>query len=179
MGTSGRTKPHDPVTESSVPDHCVTLLALRVRFSKPTDGIVHHATYLTHVEAGRVEYLRRRGADYRALMDRGFHMPVVEAKPPIGARLVSTMSLSPDASRSADAGYSEIRLRGTPGRRAHRRGPHTARLCGRCTQATPHSAGCRRFAPCPRGPSELSRCRNAIAADDVGRRNRNGDAMAA
>jgi acyl-CoA thioester hydrolase len=43
-------------------------------------GIVHHATYLTYVEAGRVEYLRRRGADYRVLMDRGFHMPVVEAR---------------------------------------------------------------------------------------------------
>jgi acyl-CoA thioester hydrolase len=70
-----------PVTESSVPDHCVTRLALRVRFFE-TDlmGIVHHATYLTYVEAGRVEYLRRRGADYRALMDRGFHMPVVEAR---------------------------------------------------------------------------------------------------
>ena len=81
MSTSVRTKPNDPVTESSVPDHCVTLLALRVRFFE-TDlmGIVHHATYLTYVEAGRVEYLRRRGADYRALMDRGFHMPVVEAK---------------------------------------------------------------------------------------------------
>jgi acyl-CoA thioester hydrolase len=42
-------------------------------------GVVHHAAYLTYVEAGRVEYLRRRGADYRALMERGFHMPVVEA----------------------------------------------------------------------------------------------------
>lgn len=53
---------------------------MRVRFFE-TDlmGIVHHATYLTYVEAGRVEYLRRRGADYRHLMQRGFHMPVVEA----------------------------------------------------------------------------------------------------
>lgn len=42
-------------------------------------GIVHHATYLTYVEAARVEYLRRRGADYRELVARGFHMPVVEA----------------------------------------------------------------------------------------------------
>jgi len=81
MNVTGRTKPHFPVTESSVPDHCVTRLAFRVRFFE-TDlmGIVHHATYLTYVEAGRVEYLRRRGADYRALMDRGFHMPVVEAR---------------------------------------------------------------------------------------------------
>lgn len=42
-------------------------------------GIVHHAVYFTYVEAGRVEYLRRRGADYRALNARGFHMPVVDA----------------------------------------------------------------------------------------------------
>jgi len=81
MDPNGRTKPQDPVTETTVPDHCVTRLAFRVRFFE-TDlmGIVHHATYLTYVEAGRVEYLRRRGADYRALMDRGFHMPVVEAR---------------------------------------------------------------------------------------------------
>ena len=53
---------------------------MRVRFFE-TDlmGIVHHATYLTYVEAGRVEYLRARGADYRELVRRGFHMPVVEA----------------------------------------------------------------------------------------------------
>jgi acyl-CoA thioester hydrolase len=31
------------------------------------------------VEAARVEYLRVRGADYRAMTERGFHMPVVEA----------------------------------------------------------------------------------------------------
>lgn len=54
---------------------------MRVRFFE-TDlmGIVHHAAYFTYVEAGRVEYLRRRGADYRALTERGFHMPVVEAR---------------------------------------------------------------------------------------------------
>ena len=62
------------------PAHCVTLLPMRVRFFE-TDlmGIVHHSVYLTYVEAGRVEYLRRRGADYRELNLRGFHMPVVEA----------------------------------------------------------------------------------------------------
>jgi acyl-CoA thioester hydrolase len=42
-------------------------------------GIVHHAAYLTYVEAGRVEYLRARGADYRELAASGYHMPVVEA----------------------------------------------------------------------------------------------------
>lgn len=63
-----------------IPAHCVTGYSMRVRFFE-TDlmGIVHHAAYLTYVEAGRVEYLRRRGADYRELTQRGFHMPVVEA----------------------------------------------------------------------------------------------------
>jgi acyl-CoA thioester hydrolase len=62
------------------PDYCVNRLPMRVRFFE-TDlmGIVHHAAYLTYFEAGRVEYLRRRGADYRALTERGFHLPVVEA----------------------------------------------------------------------------------------------------
>jgi acyl-CoA thioester hydrolase len=60
--------------------HCITRFDMRVRFFE-TDlmGIVHHANYLTFVEAGRVEYLRRRGTDYRALTERGFHMPVIEA----------------------------------------------------------------------------------------------------
>jgi acyl-CoA thioester hydrolase len=62
------------------PDHCVTRVPMRVRFFE-TDlmGIVHHAAYLTYVEAGRVEYLRARGVDYRALTESGYHMPVVEA----------------------------------------------------------------------------------------------------
>jgi acyl-CoA thioester hydrolase len=66
--------------EPSFPSHCVTRMPMRVRFFE-TDlmGIVHHAAYLTYVEAGRVEYLRTRGADYRALVRRGFHMPVVQA----------------------------------------------------------------------------------------------------
>jgi acyl-CoA thioester hydrolase len=65
---------------TTFPEHCVTRMPMRVRFFE-TDlmGIVHHAAYLTYVEAGRVEYLRARGADYRALTERGFHMPVVEA----------------------------------------------------------------------------------------------------
>jgi acyl-CoA thioester hydrolase len=63
-----------------LPDHCVTRMPMRVRFFE-TDlmGIVHHAAYLTYVEAGRVEYLRARGADYRAFTESGYHMPVVEA----------------------------------------------------------------------------------------------------
>jgi acyl-CoA thioester hydrolase len=66
--------------EQAFPEHCVTRVPMRVRFFE-TDlmGIVHHASYLTYVEAARVEYLRNRGADYRAFTERGFHMPVVEA----------------------------------------------------------------------------------------------------
>ena len=41
------------------PPHCVTRFDMRVRFFE-TDlmGIVHHANYLTFVEAGRVDYRR-------------------------------------------------------------------------------------------------------------------------
>lgn len=54
--------------------------SLRVRFGE-TDlmGIVHHATYLSYFEAGRVEYLRRRGVEYLAWAARGVNLPVVEA----------------------------------------------------------------------------------------------------
>jgi acyl-CoA thioester hydrolase len=60
--------------------HCLNRFEMRVRFFE-TDlmGIVHHANYLTYFEAGRVEYLRRRSADYRGFVERGYHMPVVEA----------------------------------------------------------------------------------------------------
>mgnify|MGYP001221404360 CR=1 FL=1 len=53
---------------------------VRVRFGE-TDlmGIVHHAVYLSYFEAGRVEYMRRRGIDYVDWAKRGIHLPVVEA----------------------------------------------------------------------------------------------------
>ena len=55
--------------------------SVRVRFGE-TDlmGIVHHATYLSYFEAGRVEYLRRRGIEYLEWATRGIHLPVVEAR---------------------------------------------------------------------------------------------------
>jgi acyl-CoA thioester hydrolase len=58
----------------------VTTLRLRVRFCD-TDlmGIVHHANYLAYFEAGRVEWLRRRGVTYASWAERGMHLPVVEA----------------------------------------------------------------------------------------------------
>lgn len=52
----------------------------RVRFCE-TDlmGIVHHGSYLVYFEAGRVEWLRRRGVTYADWASRGVHLPVVEA----------------------------------------------------------------------------------------------------
>lgn len=54
---------------------------LRVRFVE-TDlmGIVHHATYLAYFEAGRVDYLHKRGISYDQWTKMGIHLPVVEAK---------------------------------------------------------------------------------------------------
>jgi acyl-CoA thioester hydrolase len=65
---------------SNLPEHCVTHLVVRARFCE-TDlmGIVHHGTHLQYFEAGRIEYLRRRGLDYTRLTERGIHLPVVEA----------------------------------------------------------------------------------------------------
>jgi acyl-CoA thioester hydrolase len=55
-------------------------MEVRVRFCE-TDlmGIVHHASYLVYFEAGRVEWLRRRGVTYADWASRGVHLPVVEA----------------------------------------------------------------------------------------------------
>jgi acyl-CoA thioester hydrolase len=42
-------------------------------------GIVHHANYLAYFEMGRVEWLRRRTVTYADWVDRGIHLPVVDA----------------------------------------------------------------------------------------------------
>lgn len=57
-----------------------SVLDLRVRFCE-TDlmGIVHHGSYLVYFEAGRVEWLRRRGITYAGWATRGVHLPVIEA----------------------------------------------------------------------------------------------------
>lgn len=54
---------------------------LQVRFCE-TDlmGIAHHSSYLLYCEAGRVDWLRKRGASYEAWMEYGVQLPVVEAK---------------------------------------------------------------------------------------------------
>lgn len=43
-------------------------------------GIVHHATYLVYFEAGRVEWLRRRGITYADWTSRGVQVPVATAQ---------------------------------------------------------------------------------------------------
>lgn len=57
-----------------------TTASVRVRFCD-TDlmGIVHHANYFAYFEAGRVEWLRRRGVAYMSWASRGIHLPVVDA----------------------------------------------------------------------------------------------------
>jgi acyl-CoA thioester hydrolase len=56
-------------------------LELRVRFCE-TDlmGIVHHANYLTYFEAGRVDWLHKRGVSYELWARQGVHLPVVETR---------------------------------------------------------------------------------------------------
>ncbi len=65
-----------------LPDAAIatTVHSFRVRFFE-TDlmGIVHHANYLTYFEAGRVEWLRRRGIKYSDWTASGMHTAVVEA----------------------------------------------------------------------------------------------------
>ncbi|HEY3495911.1 MAG TPA: thioesterase family protein [Polyangiaceae bacterium] len=63
-----------------VPSHCLSRHPVRVRFGE-TDlmGIVHHSTYISYFEVGRVEYMRRRGLDYHSWTELGIHLPVVEA----------------------------------------------------------------------------------------------------
>ena len=68
-----------PRRRASIPEHCFTETAQRVGVVD-TDlmGIVHHSNYVAYFEAGRLEYMRRRGVPYRQLIERGLHMPVVE-----------------------------------------------------------------------------------------------------
>ena len=56
-------------------------MSLRVRFCD-TDlmGIVHHANYFAYFEAGRVDWLRRRGVTYSEWAANGLHLPVVDAQ---------------------------------------------------------------------------------------------------
>jgi acyl-CoA thioester hydrolase len=66
---------------ADAPAFLTSRMSLTVRFCE-TDlmGIVHHANYLTYFEAGRVDWLHRRGISYDMWVKKGIHLPVVEAK---------------------------------------------------------------------------------------------------
>jgi acyl-CoA thioester hydrolase len=67
---------HDPLLDEA---RARSHLELRVRFCE-TDlmGIVHHGNYLTYFEAGRVDWLRKRGVTYAEWALHGQHLPVIE-----------------------------------------------------------------------------------------------------
>ncbi len=78
------TKLPAPMTSPAPPDtppHLTSRYPLLVRFCE-TDlmGIVHHASYLTYFEAGRIDWLHRRGVAYLDWAQRGIHLPVAEAR---------------------------------------------------------------------------------------------------
>ncbi len=57
-----------------------TTLVLRARFYETDQmGVVHHAAYLGYFETARIEYLRRRGTEYREWVRRGAHLAVAES----------------------------------------------------------------------------------------------------
>lgn len=64
-----------------LPAYLTSRFDLQVRFCE-TDlmGIVHHANYLTYFEAGRVDWLHRRGISYDTWTKQGIHLPVVETR---------------------------------------------------------------------------------------------------
>jgi acyl-CoA thioester hydrolase len=64
------------IAESGAPQ--VSHLTIQVRFCE-TDlmGIVHHANYLCYFEAGRVDFLHKRGVSYDSWAKQGVHLPLV------------------------------------------------------------------------------------------------------
>ena len=68
---------HDARTP--LPAFCSSELLQRVAVAE-TDmmGVVHHGSYIAYLERGRLEYMRRRALPYKQLVERGFHLPVVE-----------------------------------------------------------------------------------------------------
>lgn len=69
-----------PPDLKEIPAYLTSRTTLLVRFCE-TDlmGIVHHANYLVYFEAGRVDWLHRRGISYEVWTKQGIHLPVVES----------------------------------------------------------------------------------------------------
>jgi len=61
-------------------DPSTSLLEIRIRFCE-TDlmGVVHHANHLVYFEAGRVDWLRRRGITFADWARQGIHIAVIDA----------------------------------------------------------------------------------------------------
>lgn len=56
-------------------------LTLRVRYAETDQmGIAHHGSYFIWMEAARTELLREQGISYRELEERGYFLPVWEAR---------------------------------------------------------------------------------------------------
>ena len=72
---------HRAIPWADAPSHLTSSMPIMVRFCE-TDlmGIVHHANYLLYFEAGRVDWLHRRGIRYEEWAKRGIHLPVVESR---------------------------------------------------------------------------------------------------
>lgn len=52
-------------------------MTLRVRFAETDQmGVAHHSAYVVWLEAGRVEWLRRRGLSYREIEEGGLSLAV-------------------------------------------------------------------------------------------------------
>ena len=62
-------------------DGFVGTVSLRVGYADTDRAqVVHHSTYLRYLESARVEYLRARGFDFRAMeLTHGLSLTVVEA----------------------------------------------------------------------------------------------------
>lgn len=62
-----------------IPEHCASLVLERVGVSD-TDmmGVVHHGSYIAYFERGRLDYMRRRNLPYKVIVQRGYHLPVVD-----------------------------------------------------------------------------------------------------
>jgi acyl-CoA thioester hydrolase len=56
-------------------------LTVRVRYAETDQmGVAHHGSYFVWMEAARTELLRERGISYRSLEERGYYLPVYEAR---------------------------------------------------------------------------------------------------
>ena len=104
----------DPVLD---PARATSRCELRVRFCE-TDlmGIVHHGNYLSYMEAGRVDWLHKRGVTYAAWAAAGRHLPVVDAslryRTPARFDEVLTIETSLVELRNASLRYAYRILRG-------------------------------------------------------------------